>query len=110
MEKRERADDEDDFMHWAFRTVSLASVCSIFGLLAGCSAAAPEDFGSSDDHLNASGRSLSANSVAALIRQVGFPESVVSKMVCTAYYESRFDPRAINHDSNGTTDYGLFQV
>jgi hypothetical protein len=111
MENRERADDEDDFMHWVARSVSLASACSIFGLLVGCAAATPEDFGSSDDHLNAqSGRTISANSVAALIRQVGFPENVVSKMVCTAYYESRFDPRNINHDSNGTTDYGLFQV
>jgi hypothetical protein len=31
-------------------------------------------------------------------------------MVCTAYYESGFDPQAVKHDSNGTSDHGILQV
>ena len=47
---------------------------------------------------------------ATLIRQAGFPESVVGKMLCTIKYESNFYERASNKNRNGSSDYGLFQV
>lgn len=31
-------------------------------------------------------------------------------MVCIAYYESSWDPDATNEDSDGSTDYGLWQI
>lgn len=56
------------------------------------------------------GRVLSEVEVATLLRRVGFPESAVGRMVCTAKYESRFFERAEGHNKDGTTDYGLFQI
>lgn len=78
---------------------------------AGCSAPPGEDepTGESQDHL-LSGRRVSTSETARLLREAGFPESVIGRMVCTAKYESSFYERATNHNSNGTTDYGLFQI
>ncbi len=56
------------------------------------------------------GRVLSELEVATLVRRVGFPEEAVGRMVCTAKYESRFFERAEGHNTDGTTDYGLFQI
>jgi hypothetical protein len=81
--------------------------------LAGC--AAPADsatdpaVGESQDHLLA-GRRLSESEAATLIRDAGFPESQVGRMLCTIKYESSFYERASNHNNNGSYDYGLFQV
>lgn len=90
----------------AVAAVSLASI-------AGCAAETPSDgsepVGESQDHLLA-GRRLSQTEAAGLIRQAGFPESVVGKMLCTIKYESNFYERASNRNSNGSSDYGLFQV
>src|SRR3954465_11806136 len=82
--------------------------------IAGCAAADTGDDGSeptgeSQDHLLA-GRRLSEREAAPLIRQAGFPESVVGKMLCTIKYESNFYERASNKNRNGSSDYGLFQV
>jgi hypothetical protein len=83
-----------------------------FGSAAGCAAPTDGDdepVGESQDHLLA-GRRLSPSEVARLVREAGFPESVVGKMVCTAKYESSFYERASNRNHNGSTDYGLFQI
>ena len=37
-----------------------------------------------------SGNVLTAEQVADAVRQAGFPENMVGKMVCTAKYESSF--------------------
>jgi hypothetical protein len=90
---------------------ALASVACL--AFAGCAGASDdESLAQGDSHLTSSmsGNQLKATAVAQLIRQAGFPEAVVSKMVCTAYYESRFYDHTINHDSNGTSDHGLLQV
>jgi lysozyme C len=82
--------------------------------IAGCAADTTDDgsgepTGESQDHLLA-GRRLSEREAATLIRQAGFPESVVGKMLCTIKYESNFYERASNKNRNGSVDYGLFQV
>jgi len=82
--------------------------------IAGCAADTTGDdssdaTGESQDHL-LTGRRLSEKEAATLIRQAGFPESVVGKMLCTIKYESNFYERASNRNSNGSVDYGLFQV
>ncbi|XP_064415578.1 lysozyme C, milk isozyme-like [Latimeria chalumnae] len=30
--------------------------------------------------------------------------------LCMSYYESGYNTQAIDHDSNGSTDYGIFQI
>ncbi len=84
------------------------------GVLAGCSGA---DDGTADDTESSgtaeairAGRLLSEHEVAMLLRAAGFEESEVPRMVCTAKYESSFYERASHRNSNGTTDYGLFQI
>lgn len=82
--------------------------------IAGCAAdttgdGSSEPTGESQDHLLA-GRRLSETEAAMLIRNAGFPESVVGKMLCTIKYESNFYERASNRNHNGSVDYGLFQV
>lgn len=80
---------------------------------AGCASepeADPSDSrGESQDHLLA-GRLVPQGEIASMLRQAGFPDSVIGKMVCTAKYESSFYERASHRNSNGTTDYGLFQI
>jgi|GEM_PF-2348589 len=95
-------------MHVRLLAVAMVSLTSI----AGCAAEVPGDdepVGESQDHLLA-GRRLSQTEAATLIRQAGFPESVVGKMLCTIKYESSFYERASNKNRNGSSDYGLFQV
>lgn len=80
--------------------------------IVGCAAdtgSGDESVGESEDHLLA-GRRLSETEAATLIRQAGFPESSVGKMLCTIKYESNFYERASNKNRNGTVDYGLFQI
>ena len=96
-------------MHIRLLAVAMVSLATV----AGCAAETPEDesegVGESQDHLLA-GRRLSEREAATLIRQAGFPESVVGKMLCTIKYESNFYERASNRNRNGSSDYGLFQV
>ena len=94
------------------RLLSVAMVS--LATIAGCAAdttgdGSSEPTGESQDHLLA-GRRLSEGEAATLIRQAGFPESVVGKMLCTIKYESNFYERASNKNHNGSVDYGLFQV
>ncbi|HEX7667724.1 MAG TPA: hypothetical protein VF407_24520 [Polyangiaceae bacterium] len=81
--------------------------------LIGCSSpsGSPENAftGESDGKLLA-GNKLSESQVASLLRTAGFPESQIGRMVCTAKYESAFYDKASNKNSNGSTDYGLFQI
>jgi lysozyme C len=56
------------------------------------------------------GPRLSEGQIATLLREAGFSDAEVPKMVCTAKYESSFYTRASHTNTNGTTDYGLFQI
>jgi hypothetical protein len=56
------------------------------------------------------GRVIGEDELAGILRQVGFDEATVPKMVCTAKYESSFHEQATNSNTNGTTDYGVFQI
>lgn len=53
---------------------------------------------------------IGEDELAGILRQVGFDEATVPKMVCTAKYESSFHEQATNSNTNGTTDYGVFQI
>jgi hypothetical protein len=53
---------------------------------------------------------LSKCDVVSIIRAAGIPEAKVAAMTCTSFYESAWNPSATNHNSNGSTDFGLFQV
>ena len=76
----------------------------------GCSAPAPSEAeGHSASHQLA-GRVIGEDELAGILRQVGFDEATVPKMICTAKYESSFHEQATNSNSNGTTDYGVFQI
>lgn len=89
----------------ALAFVVIASVSAV-----GC-AAEPVEEGTEEsaDRLLA-GRKIAPSEVATLLRQAGFPEAVVGKMVCTAKYESSYYERASNKNRNGSSDYGLFQI
>lgn len=101
---------------------SFGSLLSLRGLIAcgvvatsivGCAAEPGEEDGEnvaeSEDHLLA-GRRVSEKETAQLLRAAGFPENMIGKMVCTAKWESSFYERASNKNTNGSGDYGLFQV
>ena len=88
----------------------LAAATIALSAFTGCASQAPEEgVGESQDHLLA-GRRLSEREAATLIRNAGFPSNVVGKMLCTIKYESNFYERASNRNTNGSSDYGLFQV
>jgi hypothetical protein len=52
----------------------------------------------------------SACSVANYFRNAGFPESTIGTMVCIAKWESSWNCGALNHNTDGSTDYGLAQI
>lgn len=56
-----------------------------------------------------SGR-MSAQQVYSLAMAAGLSPSAARIATAVADVESRFNPTAIDHDSNGTTDYGLWQI
>jgi|GEM_PF-3476372 len=53
---------------------------------------------------------LAEHEVASVLRIAGIPRAQVNAMTCTARFESSFNPRAVNSNSNGTHDTGLFQI
>lgn len=53
---------------------------------------------------------LSERQVAQHLKLAGFPESVIPTMVCVAKHESRLKTNAVNLNSNGSTDHGIFQI
>lgn len=57
------------------------------------------------------GRRLEPSEVATYLRDAGFPEDQIGRMVCTAKYESSFYEGAANtRNKNGSVDRGLFQI
>ncbi len=82
-------------------------------VLAACSAPASSSDSAStgeSDGMLLAGNKLTETEVASLLASAGFTSDQIPKMVCTAKYESAFYDRASNHNSNGSTDYGLFQI
>ena len=56
---------------------------------------------------------LSAESpcaVAGYLRKAGFPSNSIGTMVCIAKWESSYNCGATNHNTDGSTDYGLFEI
>jgi hypothetical protein len=74
---------------------------------AGCSAdAVDEDMGESEDAQSVlAGRTVSKEEVATHLRNAGWPENMIGRMVCVAQWESSFRERARNG-----RHYGLFQI
>lgn len=91
----------------AIRVYVALSAASVAACVAGCSN--EEELGSSQNALIA-GRQLSEAEVADVVRAAGFPDNMIGTMVCTAKYESSFYDRASNNNTNGSSDYGLFQI
>jgi lysozyme C len=48
--------------------------------------------------------------VASYLRKSGFPESSIGTMVCISKYESSYNCDAKNTNTDGSSDYGLFQI
>ena len=90
-----------------FTLVSFATL----SLLAACGAPSHETANDSPSKvLNLGGTRLSPGQVAQYLRSAGFPEQAIGVMVCIAKWESSYYTGAINHNTGGTTDYGLFQI
>jgi len=53
---------------------------------------------------------LSEYDVCQKLKTAGFPNNDLGKMVCTCNHESGRNPGATNRNTNGSTDYGLFQI
>lgn len=54
--------------------------------------------------------SLSPSAIAASARRAGFPESEIVTAVAVAYAESNGDPTESGHNTDGSTDYGLWMI
>ena len=93
-------------------SLGLASAAVLALSAAGCGSAASPDDAVTESAQGAllAGPLLTVPEVADLLRGAGFAESVVPVMVCTAQYESSFYEQASNHNANGSTDYGLWQI
>jgi len=48
--------------------------------------------------------------IANYLRNSGFPESSIGTMVCISKYESSYNCDAKNTNTDGSSDYGLFQI
>jgi hypothetical protein len=48
--------------------------------------------------------------VANYLRAAGFPSNTIGTMTCISKWESSFNCGATNHNSNGSTDYGMLQI
>ena len=48
--------------------------------------------------------------VASYLKKAGFPSSSIGTMICIAKYESSFNCKATNKNTDGSTDYGLFEI
>jgi len=97
------------------RTLASASLVALTAL--GCTDTT--SLGSSEGELGSGGmgsgdarpaRILGEARVADLLRAAGFPYDRIGQMVCTARYESGFNANAVNRNTNGTRDRGLFQI
>jgi cell wall-associated NlpC family hydrolase len=84
--------------------LAFAAACSPSGTTSTCSPSSP------DPNLPNSSIALSAYQVAQIASQVGFSGSNLAIAVAVAHAESGFKPNATLHNTNGSTDYGLFQI
>lgn len=48
--------------------------------------------------------------IASYLRASGFPETSIGTMVCISKYESSYNCDAKNTNTDGSSDYGLFQI
>lgn len=93
-----------------------ALVAMLASTLVGCSAESEGTVESTDGETSEDegelrgGTRLSPSEVASLVRQAGFPSSLIGRMVCTAKWESSFYTAATHRNRNGSTDRGLFQI
>jgi lysozyme C len=80
--------------------------------LASCSAAQDETAGDNANDVAPllAGRKMTPKEVAKALEDAGFDADVIPNMVCAAKYESAFYTEALHHNTNGSTDYGLFQI
>ena len=53
---------------------------------------------------------LSQCQIASYLRNSGFPESSIGTMICISKYESSYNCDAKNTNTDGSSDYGLFQI
>jgi hypothetical protein len=44
------------------------------------------------------------------VKEAGFKGQLANTMVCIARHESALNPKAVNHNKDGSKDYGLFQI
>src|SRR5262245_2861159 len=90
-----------------------ASALAAFALCA-CSGGSSDDETSQNSAVAGeailAGTRLTEVQVADYLRDAGFPEDVVPKMVCTAKWESSFYTGAKHHNNDDSTDIGLFQI
>ncbi len=63
-----------------------------------------------DSKLDLETNTQSECATANYLRKAGFPESSIGTMVCIAKYESGFNCDATNKNTDGSTDYGEFQI
>jgi lysozyme C len=48
--------------------------------------------------------------IASYLKKSGFPDYTIPTMVCISKYESSYNCDATNKNTDGSTDYGLFQI
>lgn len=95
------------------KLLAKAAVSTVAGLLlvVGCGTSESQRAGHEKSDIYAlGGTRLSEGEIAQHLRDAGFSESAIGTMVCIAKYESSFYSGATNTNSDGTTDYGLFQI
>jgi hypothetical protein len=86
------------------------TMCAVL-VLAACGADGTQEPGSgSAESTILGGTKLSEARVVEALRKAQFDDNLIPTMVCIAKFESSFFTGARNHNSNGTTDYGLFQI
>lgn len=92
--------------------LTAGSLVALASIVVGCAEPPTEDdeaLGETEDHL-LSGTRYTPSQVATYLRQAGFAENTIGKMVCTAKYESSYYARATNKNKNKSVDRGLFQI
>ena len=95
--------------HVGFFVAATLSLTTIVGCAAEPAGEESEAVGESEDHLLA-GRRIPEREAAQILRNAGFPDAAVGKMLCAIKYESNFYEKASNKNRNGSSDYGLLQI
>ncbi len=93
------------------KTIGTLFLAAMAFQFSGCGSGSYKTANSGDAKmLSVGGERLSEIEIADHLRDAGFPESAVPTMVCVAKHESSYYTGATNTNTNGTTDYGLFQI